>query len=1010
MDCPSCGTDNPSSASACHGCGMELLSSSSVEEAEETVIYNDEPDLPAFGSRYEVERRLGQGGMGAVYQARDNELDRDIALKEIRPELVDQPDVIARFKREVQLASEITHPNVLRVYDLGDADGKRFLTMQYVDGVTLSAHLRRRGLLEISEIISIFRQLCAALAAAHDKGVVHRDMKPGNVMIDAEGKAFVMDFGLARSLALSGLTQTGAVLGTPHYMSPEQVSGQPVDARTDVYALGVILYQMLTGEFPFQGESTFEIMMQRVQKDPPSAHELNPEIPGYLRKILERCMEREPSLRYADADAVLADLDAQQVETNLFHQVRKRRKPIVRMAVGALLALIIVGGFWLGQRSRTRSEPVDETGSETASEVAVPAAPSLAVVPFANRTGDPDLDWFGEGVARLVMDNLAQSRHVRVVAMDQVQILLEDQDGDLSSAAATQSGIDHLMTGEILRSADGLTVTARLTDTAKGRETTSKRLDGLSSEELIQAADDLAVAVRQGIGIPPTESVDVFAADFASKNAAAYGSYVSGLGKLSDYHYEEAEEAFERALQLAPDFTMARYRLAMVKAEVGRTDEAIAEAQRALEEADSLPRREFLYVQAGEAYISRRYDEAIDRYRELIEAFPYETEARYFLSYILDYQGRFDEELELLDTLARLEPDKPAIWSMRGNVALQIGEFSRAIEDLQRYVRLAPDSANGHHLLGDAYRGQGELDLAADQFRRALEVDPEFHYATTSLAVIEYLQEDPARAEDRLAALVQDEAAPPRNRIDSVFELAAILRAQGRFREAAEWLISLTELIANEKVREAMSLSIQGTCWAELGELSTARTLLEKSIERSPGVATRYLFARGLLELTEGDYDQVLQTADQIRAGGLPPDDPDRTEDKAAAFLRGSTLLEMGDNDRAIEELTRSVALSGYPYALYRVGLARAYLRTDRPMESMAAARQAFQSVDHSSPRLDLELDRKRARLLLAQVHAAMDRAQQAAELAREFLLDWSRADPGLPDTAMAEKLVAGAS
>ncbi len=255
-------------------------------------------------------------------------------------------------RREIQLASEITHPNVLRVYDLSDAEGKRFLTMQYVDGMTLSAHLRRRGLPETREAVSIFRQLCAALAAAHEKGVVHRDMKPGNVMINADGQAFVMDFGLARSLALSGLTQTGAVLGTPHYMSPEQVSGQKVDARTDVYALGVMLFQMLTGELPFQGESTFEIMMQRVQKDPPAAHELNPEIPSYLGKILERCMERDPSLRYADAGEILADLDAQQVETNFLHQVKKRRKPLLRIAVGVLLALIVAGGFWLGQRSR----------------------------------------------------------------------------------------------------------------------------------------------------------------------------------------------------------------------------------------------------------------------------------------------------------------------------------------------------------------------------------------------------------------------------------------------------------------------------------------------------------------------------------------------------------------------------------------------------------------------------------------------------------------------------------
>ena len=306
MDCPSCGTQNPESIDICGSCGQDLSTSVGREEKtfpasnpdDVTVVFEGDPDLPDFGSRYQVSRLLGQGGMGAVYQARDTELDRDVALKEIRPDLVDQPDVIARFKREIQLASDITHPNVLRVFDLSEANGKRFLTMQYVEGTTLSTRLRRQGVPEISEVVAIFGQLCAALAAAHEKGVIHRDMKPGNVMIDRQGHVLVMDFGLATSLALSGLTQTGTVLGTPHYMSPEQVSGQTVDSRTDVYALGVMLFQMLTGQLPFQGESTFEIMMQRMQQDPPSAQEINPEIPRYLRQILDRCLVRESSLRY----------------------------------------------------------------------------------------------------------------------------------------------------------------------------------------------------------------------------------------------------------------------------------------------------------------------------------------------------------------------------------------------------------------------------------------------------------------------------------------------------------------------------------------------------------------------------------------------------------------------------------------------------------------------------------------------------------------------------------------
>lgn len=944
--------------------------------------------------------------MGAVYHAWDRELDRDVALKEIRSELADQPDVIARFKREIQLASEVTHSNVLRVYDLGEAEGKRFLTMQFVDGTTLSAHLRRRGLPETPEVVAIFRQLCAALSAAHAKGVVHRDMKPGNVMIAKNGQAFVMDFGLARSLALSGLTQTGAVLGTPHYMSPEQVSGQKVDARTDVYALGVMLYQMLTGELPFQGESTFEIMMQRVQKDPPSAHKINPEIPPYLRQILERCMEREPSLRYADAGEILQDLDDQQVETNLLHQVKKRRKPLVRLAVGFLLALIVAGGFWLGQRSRSASQPAAETVPEVASEVAVAAVPTVAVVPFANQTGDGDLDWFGEGVARLIMDNLAQSRHVQVTGMDRIHKLLEDHGGNLTAAIANEAGIGNLLSGEILRGPTGLTIAARLTDTAKNRELASKRLDNLSEELVIQGADDLAATARLGLGIPPTESVDVFAADFASQNTQAYSLYVEALGHWADYRYDEAESLLDRALEVAPDFTMARFRLAMVEATTSRTDEAKANIAMALREASKLPRREALYVQAADAYINRRYDEAIGVYESLLETYPYETEARYFLTQILDFLGRYDEEQEHLNILSRLVPDDPTVWSMQGTLALHRQEFSKAIQDFQRYIELLPESPNGIHLLGDAYRGQGELDLAAEQYQRALELDPEFHYSTVSLSIVEFLQGAVEPAESRLRRLVDDITVPHRYRIDAVFELAAILRSQERFREAAEALSSLSQPIAEEQVREASSLSIQGLSWLELGDTTTARRLIEESIGKSPGVPTRYLFARGLLELAGGELDQALATSSQILEGALPPDNPDRTEDKVAAYLRGLVYLDRAEVESAIDEFDRAVSLDGFEYAVYRVGQARALLMAERNMEAMAAARQAADEIDYSDPRLDLQLDRLRGRLVLAQVQEAMDRREPAAELAGELLEIWAQSDPGLPDIEKARNLL----
>lgn len=1034
MECPSCGTQNPDGAHHCSHCSCSLSETSlptllsdpdatlpgvaetelaPVDDSASETLFDadqetllDADSLPSFGSRYEARRKLGQGGMGAVYLARDLELNRDVALKEIRPELADQPEVLKRFKREIQLSSEVTHPNVLRVFDLGEAEGKKFLTMQYVEGEDLAGFLHRKGSLSLDETLKVFRQLCSALAAAHAKTVIHRDMKPENVMMTPDGTAFVTDFGLARSVQLSALTQTGSIMGTPHYMSPEQVKGEAVDAGTDVYALGVMLYQMLTGELPFTGESSFEIMMRRVQRDPRPASELNPDIPDHLRQILDRCLARDSAFRYGDAGEILADLEAERVETSLALEVRRHRRKIGVAAGAVLIVLGLVLGAWIWRSRTPVEEGLEEATGETtgvASEIA--AVPAVGVLPLENLTGNDELDWFGDGLARLVSDNLAQSRHVRVVSTDRMSSLLKSHGGQVSAAAAAEEGIAYLFSGEILPSGDGYVVTGRLTDTAEERELVSQRLEAVGSGELIWGSEQLASAARRGLEIPPTESVDIYAADFAAGNPEAYQFYAKGLAALSDYRYDEAEIALEKALELAPEFTMARYRLAFALAETGRTDEALGLIQLAVTEADGLPEREARYIRAGEAYIGRRYGEAEADYREILERYPYETEARYFLAHALSSMDRYEEEIEELEILAELEPESASIWSMLGEAHLNLGELSLAVTELQEYVRLQPDSPNGHHILADAYRAQGELDLAVLEYSKALEIDAEFHYSTVSLAVVEFLSGRSSEARQRLRALVENEEAPPRNRIDGGFELASILRSEQRFREADGILQALEGSIAAEQIRQAMSLSTRGTCWMEIGEPGRARQLIAQSIEASPGVPTRYLFARGLLELGQGEFSALEATALGILEESLPADDPDRTEDKAAAFLRGSALLEQGEVEGAIEELTRAVILEGYEYAVYRLGLARSYLSAGRLQEAMATARQAATDRDPADPRLDLDLDRRRALLLLAEVQLAMKRPAEAAAGARGVLTLWSEADPDLPDLARAREL-----
>jgi tetratricopeptide (TPR) repeat protein/TolB-like protein/predicted Ser/Thr protein kinase len=957
-----------------------------------------------IGRRYRVIRLIGKGGMGIVYQVHDLELDREIAMKLILGPLSEDPAILERFRREVHLASKITHRNVLRVYDLGESDGVKFLTMELVPGRDLGKLLREEKLLALPRALHFFRQIAEGLAAAHEQQVLHRDLKPQNILVDETDRVYITDFGLAKTLGLSDLTHTGASLGTPHYMSPEQVRSEKVDERTDLYSLGVILYEMLTGCMPFDGVSPLEVALQRLHREPTPAIARNPAVPPYLDAMVRKCLALDPSRRYGSAREILADLDAQTVRP------APRRIPAgAKRLLGALAVLLGLAALaWGGWHAYRGSRPAARATSEAAAAAAVP---SLGILPFENRTGRPELDWYGEGLAHLVSDNLVQSKHVRVVSasvMEGVRSQAKEPADRLR--LASRRGIGYFLTGEILPGPKGPILAARLTETGKGQQVTAHRVEGLTLESLASASEGIAVEARKGLGIPPTEHVDVFSADFPSGNPAAYEHYLKGLRFWSQYRYDQAETAYREALRQAPDYAMARYRLAQLLAESGKVDEGLGEIRKALAQALNLTDRERLYLRASEAYLSNRNDEAVKIYTDLVAAHPYDTEARYLLCVVLTDEGKNREALEQLQILVKLEPENPITWSFMGSTYLSMGDFSQGIVAMKRFLEMEPRNANGHHLLGDAYRSQAEFDLAAQEYSEALKIDPAFYYSATSLAELDVMRSRWNEAETRLSSIVSEAKAPARSRIDAVFDLAFLYRARGRFREANEVLERAEEPIAREQVREAMALAVRGLSLMEAGDSGGARRLIDAAIRRAPaaGAPTRYLFARGLRELKGAKLEEVRRTAEQILEGSRADDGSDRTKEKAAEYLKGMVSLAEGSALAAVDNFSRAVALSGYEYTIYRLGLAHAYYDAGRLTEAMAAARQAAELSNPNEPRLDLELDRARARSLLARIQLKMGLRTEARSTARPLLTLWDDPDPGFKDAAEARRLAAG--
>jgi len=935
--------------------------------------------------------------MGSVYYVYDQSLDRSVALKVIRSEIAENPIFLERFRREIQLSSSVTHRNVVRVYDLGKADGFTFLTMQYIEGKDLARLLDREERLPIPTVVDIFRQTCEGLKAAHEQGVIHRDLKPQNIMISATADVYLMDFGLAKTAEQSSLTETGDFVGTPNYMSPEQVKGEAVGPQSDIFSLGVLLYQMLTRTLPYRGSTPYEVMALRIQRPPQTASELNPEIPEYLQRILNRCLKIDVSERYQNAAQILGDLDAEVFRLASLAERRRQSKRRILFAGFSLVAALAAG--WSLYRIAKISRP------QTGSAFPNPVLHSLEIVPLRNVTSDSSLDWYGEGLARLIGDGLSQSRYIRVVLKDRPQARGSGTSKNTQSSRDSRLAARYRMTGDIIRDAIGIALAVRVTDSQTGRQLAARRVNGLTPVTLMKASDEITVTAKEALGLPPTEKVDVFAADFLSRNPKSYQLYIAGLRALDAYHYAEAERSFAEALEKAPDYTMARYRLAHAQAAAGKTGDALVQIRKAAAEIPRLPEREAMYVGAAEVYFDRRYDEALTRYATLLKRYPYELEARRFRASIFLETRRYDQAIEEASVIVRLAPENHTVWAVLGAAYLAKKDFEHAAGVVRKYAELEPNSPNAHEMLAAFYRSQSELDMAAEEYAKAFALDPGFRSSAISLAVVDALRGRRDEAARRLKALTSDSSAVLTSRLDAAFELSYVLRAQGRFRDAAKVLASVQNLLREEKIREAMALSVRGTSLMELGDYREAERLIRLAIERSPKVPTRYLFAKGVLEIRTNRFDEARKTASLVSEKALPPADPDRTEEKAAAYLRGLALLAENRPAEAATALSPALSLAGYDYAIYRLAQARAYLQSGDLPAAFAAARQATSPLDPVEPRLDLELDRIRGLLLLAEIQSQMEKPAEAAHLARQFLAIWTDADPNLPDVLKARRL-----
>lgn len=633
--------------------------------------------------------------------------------------------------------------------------------------------------------------------------------------------------------------------------------------------------------------------------------------------------------------------------------------------------------------------------------------PVVAVQEPRPLAGPSKHEWLGDGIATLIRSELAESQHVIVVSRARWLGMTSGVSGpeELSERART-NGVDYLIDGELFETPEGIVLTAHIEDLENGIEMLSPRTSGADVPAILEGVVQIATEIKRALRIPHQERVGMFEADFAIENAQAYEAFIAGLANYGDFAYEEAEQAFKAALEIAPDYHIARFRLAQVYESTGRSELARATLDQI--PTENLSRRLQLYVEGARAYFTAERDprQAIEIYSELVELYPYEVEAGQLLAeaYWLDFQDA--AAIAEFRRLSEIHPYDPTSLMALGERLLDVGELDGAKEALEKFAEMEPGEAYAFALLGNLAMLQGDLTTSIEQHQHALSLKPGFVVSMLGLARSRYLRGQVAAAERTWRAILDDDGVAAGFRIDAAFDLAGVLRGRGLFAESLEPVSETMALISEERLRIALALSEQGWTHLQAGDPVRAEAMIEQAVREGPQPRVRYFFVRGMMELCLGRFDALDKTVSEIRLLTDTRDEADQKEEKAANYLQGMAALGKGNLEDAATLLQAAVDRPGYQYGIYRRGLAMLYRNAGDLEHAAALALAAANERDPGDLRLDLELDRARALLLHAEILAQRGAAAEARQQAQRFLDWWNDADADLPEIVRARALL----
>lgn len=899
MECPVCAAQNPEAASLCSNCHTPLpdLESQETLNVAGTLVEDwsvasspkaSRASIPApraatdelasgtvLGGRYEILQLLGRGGMGAVYKAHDMELDRTVALKLIRPDLARNPEMVRRFKQELILARQITHKNVIRIFDLGQSDGIKFITMDYVEGRDLRALLQEKGKFPPPEAARIMLQICRALEAAHGEHVIHRDLKPQNIMLDGKGRVYVMDFGIARSVHVPGMTQTGALIGTPEYMSPEQARGENLDQRSDIFSLGVIFYEILIGKKPYPSDIPLATLWKRMQEAVTPPVKLESNLPLALNDMVVKALEIEPEKRFASAREMAHQLEiwlGPSAESSAIFLPAPRTTHYWKWASAALGALLIVAMVAFRLRGPVKPPPVH-------------APVSVLVADFANTTGDSIFDETLEPPLSVALEDASFISSYNRNQAKKIASHLQPGAASLEETTArlvgVREGISFIVAGLIEKRGSGYKVRSRTLEAATGKIVLEMNENADDKKSVLGAVGKIAAETRRALGDTTPQTTEIAAAEaYTTSSLEAAHSYAKAQDLQWAGRWEEAIPFYEQAIQMDPNLGRAYAGLAAISANMGRQGDAEKYYKLALAHIDRMSDREKYRTRGGYYLAFREPQKAIQEYSSLVQQFPSEIGGYSNLALAYFYKRDMSKALEQGKQAVELEPKGVLQRNNLALYAVYAGDYAAAQAQARKVIEQNPAYVNAYGALAMAQTGQGQLHDAEETYQKMGGISARgLEMATVGQADLLLYQ---GRTKDAIELLQKANGSPTKMN-DSTL--------------AADFL-----LVAEAKLAS--------------GRASEAAADAKSALAHDNGAISQ--FAAGRINVEAGQYAPVAAIISQL-AGRLDPD-----SQAYGKLLEGQTSLKRGDAKHAITLFLEAQKLSDT--WIGRLDLGRAYV------------------------------------------------------------------------------------